>query len=105
MQRKYALYLVTALLSLSVLEGVFYDISLCIPEQYYYKPPPRAAFLHYLASDIDWEVGWRPQPDELSAAGYQRTTKSGHFTVKGNRILAEAAWEIIERLGILSSTN
>ena len=71
MPRKCALYLVTTLLSLSVLEGGFYGISLCIPQQYYYKPPTRAAFLHYLAGDIDWQVGWRPEPDELSAAGYR----------------------------------
>jgi hypothetical protein len=71
MPRKWTLYLVTALLSLSMLEGVFYGISLCIPDQYYYKPPTRAAFLHYLAGDIDWEVGWRPEPDALSAAGYR----------------------------------
>ena len=71
MQRKCALYLVTTLLSLCMLEGVFYGISLCIPTQWYYKPPTREAFLHYLAGDIDWEVGWRPEPDELSAAGYR----------------------------------
>jgi hypothetical protein len=34
-----------------------------------------------------------------------RMTQSGHFTVKGNRILAEVAWEIIARLGVLSTTN
>jgi hypothetical protein len=34
-----------------------------------------------------------------------RTTRSGHFTVKGNRILAEVAWEVIERLGVLAPTN
>jgi hypothetical protein len=34
-----------------------------------------------------------------------RTTRSGHFTVKGNRILAEVVWEVIERLGVLAATN
>jgi hypothetical protein len=32
-----------------------------------------------------------------------RAKKSGHFTVKGNRILAEVAWEIIDRLGLVSA--
>jgi hypothetical protein len=34
-----------------------------------------------------------------------RTTRSGHFTVKGNRVLAEVAWEVIERLGGLAALN
>jgi len=71
MQRTFGLYLATALLALSGLEGVFYALSQCMPAQWYYKPPTRAAFLRYLASDVDWEVGWRPPPHELSAAGYR----------------------------------
>jgi hypothetical protein len=31
--------------------------------------------------------------------------KSGHYTVKGNRVLAEVTWEIIERLGLVSATR
>jgi hypothetical protein len=34
-----------------------------------------------------------------------RATKSGHFTVKGNRILAEVAWDIIEGLGLVSAVK
>jgi hypothetical protein len=34
-----------------------------------------------------------------------RMTRSGHFTVKGNRILAEVAWEVIEKLGVLAASN
>lgn len=71
MPRKCALYLVTILLSLTVLEGGFYGLSLCIPDGWYYQPPTRAVFLRHLAGDIDWEVGWRPEPDALSAAGYR----------------------------------
>src|SRR5262249_23476231 len=71
MQRTCALYVATVLVTLAVLEGIFYGLLWCIPKQWYYKPPTREAFLQYLRSDIDWEVGWRPPPHELSTAGYR----------------------------------
>src|SRR5215468_3916741 len=71
MQRTSVLYLVTALLTLSVLEGGFYGISFFIPKRWCYKPPTREVFLHYLAGEVDWEVGWIPPPDALAAAGYR----------------------------------
>src|SRR5262245_40854887 len=80
MQRTFVFYLATVLVCLSLLEGVFYGLSWCIPAQWYYKPPPRAAFLHYLMSDIDWEVGWRPPPHELAGAGYRRAPAGAGLT-------------------------
>ena len=32
-----------------------------------------------------------------------RTTKSGHYTVQGNRVLAEVVQEVVEKLGVLSA--
>jgi hypothetical protein len=103
MQRTFALYLVMILVALSVLEGIFYGLSRCIPKQWYYKPPARAAFLHYLTSAIDWEVGWRPPPQELSAAGYRLAPAGeglatpcislyGDSFTFGSEVVPEAAW-------------
>ena len=112
MQRTFALYLATVLVFLSGLEGVFYGISRCIPAQWYYKPPTREAFLHYLTSDIDWEVGWLPPPHELSAAGYRLSPAGaglatpcislyGDSFTFGAEVAPEAAWGnvVTERLG------
>ena len=71
MPRQCAFYVVTTLLVVSMLEGVFYGLLWFIPDHWYYTPPTRKVFLHYLASAIDWEFGWRPEPHELSAAGYR----------------------------------
>ena len=112
MQRTSALYLATVLVSLALLEGVFYGISRCIPAQWYYKPPTRQVFLHYLTSDIDWEVGWRPPPHELSAAGYRLAPAGegfatpcislyGDYFTLSSEVAPEAAWGnvLTERLG------
>ena len=112
MQRTFVLYLTTVLVSLAVLEGIFYGISRCLPAQWYYKPPTREAFLHYLTSDIDWEVGWHPQPHELSAAGYRLAPAGeglatpcmslyGDSFTFGSEVAPEAAWGnvLTERLG------
>ena len=34
-----------------------------------------------------------------------RTTKSGHYTVQGNRVLVEVVQEVVEQLGVLSVTK
>src|SRR5262249_41661500 len=112
MQRTFALYLATVLIALSVLEGIFYGLSRCIPKQWYYKPPTREAFLHYLTSTFDWEVGWRPPPQELSAAGYRLAPAGeglatpcislyGDSFTFGSEVGPEAAWGnvLTERLG------
>ena len=112
MHRTFALYLATVLVFLSLLEGVFYSISRCIPAQWYYKPPTREVFLHYLTSAIDWEVGWRPPPHELSAAGYRLSPAGaglatpcislyGDSFTFGFEVGPEAAWGnvLTERLG------
>lgn len=112
MQRTCALYLATVLVSLALLEGIFYGISRYIPAQWYYKPPTRAAFLHYLTSDIDWEVGWRPPPHELAAAGYRLAPAGaglatpcislyGDSFTFGSEVAPAAAWGnvLTERLG------
>jgi hypothetical protein len=112
MQRTYTLYLVTALISLSVLEGGFYGIALYIPERWCYKPPTREAFLHYLAGDVDWEVGWIPPPDELAATGYRLSPAGerlktpclalyGDSFTFGSEVAPEFAWGnvLTERLG------
>ncbi len=103
MQRTFALYLATVLVALSVLEGIFCGLSRYIPKQWYYKPPTREAFLHYLTSTIDWEVGWRPPPQELSAAGYRLAPAGeglatpcislyGDSFTFGSEVVPEAAW-------------
>jgi hypothetical protein len=103
MQRTFTLYLATVLVALSVLEGIFYALSWCIPKQLYYTPPTREAFLRYLTSDIDWEVGWLPPPHELSAAGYRLSPAGaglatpcislyGDSFTFGSEVAPEAAW-------------
>jgi len=112
MQRTCTLYLATLLVCLSVLEGVFYGIAQYIPQQWYYRPPTRQAFLHYLMSAIDWEVGWRPPPHELSAAGYRLAPAGvglatpcislyGDSFTFGVEVTPAAAWGnvLTERLG------
>jgi hypothetical protein len=112
MQRTFTLYLATLLVTLALLEGIFYALSRCIPKQLYYTPPTREAFLHYLTSDIDWEVGWRPPPHELSAAGYRLSPAGEGFATPcislygdsftfGSEVAPEAAWGnvLTERLG------
>ncbi|MBM3225557.1 MAG: SGNH/GDSL hydrolase family protein [Candidatus Tectomicrobia bacterium] len=79
MQRRSVFTLVTILLSLTILEGVFCGIALLIPVEWYAKPPTRAAFHDYFQSAIDWEVGWRPEPDELAAAGYRLAPAGTQF--------------------------
>ncbi len=112
MQRTFALHLATVLISLSLLEGVFYGIARCIPHQWYYKPPTREAFLRYLRSDIDWEVGWRPPPHELATTGYRLSPAGaglatpcmslyGDSFTFGSEVAPEAVWGnvLTERLG------
>src|SRR5712691_3210559 len=112
MQRTFALHLATVLISLSLLEGVFYGIARCIPHQWYYKPPTREAFLRYLRSDIDWEVGWRPPPHELASTGYRLSPAGaglatpcmslyGDSFTFGSEVAPEFAWGnvLTERLG------
>ena len=104
MQRRCAFYVVTTLLVVSMLEGVFYGLLWFIPDHWYYTPPTREAFLHYLASAIDWELGWRPEPHELSAAGYRRAPAGGLATpcialygdsfTFGSEVPPEFAWGI-----------
>jgi hypothetical protein len=71
MRKKWVLYLAMSLLVVSTLEGLCYSFLWFIPHGWYYRPPTREAFLHYLAGDIDWDVGWRPEAHELSTAGYR----------------------------------
>jgi len=112
MQRKWASYLITTLLSLAMLEGAFYGIALFIPQSWYYKPPTREAFLQYVASAVDWEFGWHPQPYELSAAGYRLSPAGvglatpcialyGDSFTFGFEVSPESAWGnvLTERLG------
>lgn len=112
MQRTFALYLATVLIALALLEGIFYGLSRCLPAQWYYKSPTRETFLHYLRSDIDWEIGWRPPPHELSAAGYRLAPAGeglatpclslyGDSFTFGTEVAPEAAWGnvLTERLG------
>jgi hypothetical protein len=112
MQKKWALYLATTLLALAMLEGLFYGLLWFIPDYWYYTPPTREAFLHYLASDTDVEFGWRPEPHELSAAGYRRAPAGeglatpcialyGDSFTFGYEVAPEFAWGnlLIERLG------
>jgi len=112
MQRKYALPLATCLVCLAVLEGVFYGLARYLPTQWYYQPPTREAFLRYLQSDIDWEIGWLPPASELSAAGYRRAPAGAGLALPclslygdsftfGSEVAPEAAWGnvLTERLG------
>jgi hypothetical protein len=112
MQRRCAFYVVTTLLVVSMLEGVFYGLLWFIPDHWYYTPPTREAFLHYLASAIDWEFGWRPESHELSAAGYRRAPAGeglatpcialyGDSFTFGSEVPPEFAWGnlLTERLG------
>jgi hypothetical protein len=111
-QKKWALYLAMILLVVSVLEGLCYSLLWFIPHGWYYRPPTREAFLRYLAGDIDWEVGWRPEVRELSAAGYRLAPAGagmatpcialyGDSFTFGYEVPPELAWGnlLTERLG------
>ena len=112
MQKKWALYLAMALLVASTLEGLSYSLLWFIPRGWYYIPPTREVFLHYLADDLDWDVGWRPKAHELSAAGYRLAPAGEGMTTPcialygdsftfGSEVPPELAWGnlLTERLG------
>src|SRR5437764_1053900 len=63
-------YLVTLLVILVLLEGIFYVLLWCISKQLYYMLLICEVFFYYLMSDIDWEVGWCLSLYELFVAGY-----------------------------------
>jgi hypothetical protein len=103
-QRKHVVFSgLTLVICLAVLEVAFYGLSWLVPRDFYYRKPTRHEFLAYLRSNIDREVGWVPQPEELSAQGFRAAPAGEHLSSPcvslygdsftfGAEVAPEAAW-------------